>query len=1724
MNISIYNRSNSLIYSGNCDIRLKYRVMGEETATVTVVSEGALTFGYGDYVDMNGARFYLHTSPKKTDSGTHIVYTLTLESAKYELIGSQFQSFGRAKYDITTDLEGWVKLIVDNANRIGSGWSYVINEPVAGFKTLVVDGDNCLGALNRVYADFGKEFKVVGKQIVVGRVGADLGNVLKVGRYEGLYNVSEEQSGTASPITRLYVYGSDKNLPTNYNNADGSTPTDRLTVKAVNGGKAYIEDAAKIALYGLIEGSYTNEDIYPHRTGTISSVDAANIQNFIDSSMDFDVNAQLLPGVAAKVTFVSGDLSGYTFDVISYNATAKQVRIAVGNDGSGKELPNATFKPKVGDKYVFTDIAMPQSYITAGETDLLADGQAEYAKVSGWQSEFKITALDPIYQQDLNFYPYAGDRIGVNSGGVIKQVRIVEYGVNLTSGVPIYDGLQLADKVEPSLAQQEVNSQQSTATDIYVANKNATTAQTTATSAATSATAASAAATAATEAATNAQDAADNANDSIADIASDDKITAGEKQSLKREWDVIVSEKDKNVQQADTFGVSRTAYVTAYSDLLTFLGTNLNDLTTTWNLGNGGGVTLRSKFKGYYDARTDLLNAISLKAKQAADAAQNAANAVQQGALMKSSATQQVVNSPVQFVGQVQINGDIIQNGAAYETHAQHVFSSNDFLTLRDGAVANLAASSYTGFQSKRVFGDGTDGYLVFGADGMARVGKQASLQMLATREDAPLDGGVAVWSAANKRFNGVAASTLSVGDSAKLGGRAAADYWHKDNLNRGDTDFTARKGIFKSTVNINDRVFVGDYDEGVRVKGAANEWCGIFLGTDGTDTGNTSWQWNLMKTASDTFVIGRGNSDTRFIELTNTGICKFSNSVQSNTYTGAGFTATGWGITTDGDANFRNHTVRGKLTTYEFVQNKISIANGNMIVSDNAKVSSIWFWTGSGTTGTGQNVRYIFDEPHPFKVGDVIKCQSKGKVYTVIVGWINTEGTVFDAYGAYNDTGVSSSAAGDLLVRWNSTDATRKGLLYLCSSDAGSPNYQVLYDGAVKAQFGNLEGRAWLGSALPANTWGLWAENAYLSGAVNASSGYIGQMIITNGELQSPRSGNRYHYIDVNSIGTYDITVGYINKIHRDGSGLLASGNIAWDATGNVTFADSVKMQWTSYDYANGECLNPDVYFSNTSGTNGIGVYNNFGNGNVGVNNVAKSADCPSPSGRMLRVTFNGAASPGYGGFTFWTSSYASGKFITRFIAKIPVGCTINWASNGIGDGNNARWLTPRSGTGKFEEYRFLTECGASGSFSSTNYFYLDGNMAYPFTLDIACAAVYDITKPNKQLTRIDANGIYTGTVIAENIIGNTISGKSIIGLDSVGKKAIMLDGTSGTLSTYSNDGTTLASRLSRGELSFNNAAALTSLQLSNSDIKLDSLLHANDIAIDNFGRLSLNTVGVSNSFYVDSTKIGRYNAVFSVSISVSVEFVDRYGMASYSVSANMAITLEKQVNGGWEAVDTVGSYTSSDSGKGSEATCRFNANIKILANIYTAGTYRLSYKLTSNADGYDDGERMDMTSLTGVVYHDNNTILTLIQNGNFIGTNGFSAYNSGANKYVSVDINDSVVLRVRGNTDVSGVLLAGKINPDGYFESNKMWGAKYIAGSVSSSKQNNGVFRITHNLGHTKYVCTANATVLYNGNAACSCTIIDEQATYCDVQVKYNTTWVDTVGVNFAIIGYNY
>lgn len=140
------------------------------------------------------------------------------------------------------------------------------------------------------------------------------------------------------------------------------------------------------------------------------------------------------------------------------------------------------------------------------------------------------------------------------------------------------------------------------------------------------------------------------------------------------------------------------------------------------------------------------------------------------------------------------------------------------------------------------------------------------------------------------------------------------------------------------------------------------------------------------------------------------------------------------------------------------------------------------------------------------------------------------------------------------------------------------------------------------------------------------------------------------------------------------------------------------------SINKSTGYPLNKDVRF--LKGLNGISRYNNSGGEAVSVTRYETATNSGVFQVRIQKVVGN--STPGLGGFTFSTPTRQNAVFEARFTANIPTGYRLNFASNATGDGGRNQWITDNVGTGNWKEYRYQVFCGASGSFSTTNFFYL--------------------------------------------------------------------------------------------------------------------------------------------------------------------------------------------------------------------------------------------------------------------------------------------------------------------------------------------------------------------------------------------------------------------------------
>lgn len=339
-----------------------------------------------------------------------------------------------------------------------------------------------------------------------------------------------------------------------------------------------------------------------------------------------------------------------------------------------------------------------------------------------------------------------------------------------------------------------------------------------------------------------------------------------------------------------------------------------------------------------------------------------------------------------------------------------------------------------------------------------------------------------------------------------------------------------------------------------------------------------------------------------------------------------------------------------------------------------------------------------------------------------------------------------------------NASNTTDDGSITIWSSGAISARFfRVGTDGKLYASSVDIAGKI-TGTSGTIGGWTIDSNSIYLGAKVNTSGSYTAQ-----GDMTIGSNGIRSFGWMLNADGSATLSGGKA-QFSESGHVLIGAGDqsIYYNAmTGRIEFGVGVSLNWTSLAMLTeaSKMLYRDPTF--LIDTNGMMPYG----ANVTVTRVQNTLN-PTGSNFAVRIRNTGTSGPGIGGFYFGTATYANAKFITKINAIIPVGRKINFTTNSYGTGGAYKWLTSQEGTGKWADYIIEITCGGSGTFSSTNYFFLDGypgSVSVPVDWTIGYATVFNAGTPEKWTTTIDANGIYTGTLTAGQINAINVAGQTL-------------------------------------------------------------------------------------------------------------------------------------------------------------------------------------------------------------------------------------------------------------------------------------------------------------------------------------------------------------------------
>lgn len=251
--------------------------------------------------------------------------------------------------------------------------------------------------------------------------------------------------------------------------------------------------------------------------------------------------------------------------------------------------------------------------------------------------------------------------------------------------------------------------------------------------------------------------------------------------------------------------------------------------------------------------------------------------------------------------------------------------------------------------------------------------------------------------------------------------------------------------------------------------------------------------------------------------------------------------------------------------------------------------------------------------------------------------------------------------------------------------------------------------------------------------------------------------------------------------RFEKDGSGAVAGGNISWDSLGGGSIANQ-KIRWTSdgnlflddsvfmswgVNLANSKMLFRDpMFLDSNSKNNGLIAYNDDNNGVWTFVLVPNVKD--SPSGVALTVvSANGNLK--HKNINWGVSFTYQASFVIKIRSIIPTTHRIDFTTNC--NVLNYQWLTTTQGTGEWCDYSIL--CRLSQPYDGRIAVGLkldgeDGAPNSPLVWKLCYATIFELGSSDSVYTKIDKDGIYTGTLNASQITAGTIQ-SSLINSDEL-------------------------------------------------------------------------------------------------------------------------------------------------------------------------------------------------------------------------------------------------------------------------------------------------------------------------------------------------------------------
>ena len=468
----------------------KFTLMKEDYIMLKFSLENPIYFKLGSYVECNFGLFEVCDlqKPAFNTNTAGYDYELQLDAYYWKWKNKIFkytpETTGQeASWNLTAPLDVQAGIVLRNLKALGytyKGQDFVfsIDSTVENKSQLMsYDNINILDACFEMAKKWDCECWVTENIIHFGRCESGDAVDFEIGKNVQEMSQSESRSTYA---TRIYAFGSTKNIPSDYRPVDETVVVNGVVQKRLMlpEGTPYIDAYPDMTTEEAVEQVVIFDEVYPRRTGIMSDVTTIevpdkvenedgttteekwNAYRFRDTGVNFS-EKYILPGQELRIRFASGLLNGLEF-AVKFNPEGKPEKLEDGgwnpeaqlweivrNEDYGRPLPGDVLFPQDGDEYVLSGWDSTKitelGLVGAAEQELKEKTEKYAAKSKIDPSTYGCTMMsNDAYREDgvHNFYGI-GQKVNLINKAYFengRQSRVIgfEFNLDYSFDSPVY--------------------------------------------------------------------------------------------------------------------------------------------------------------------------------------------------------------------------------------------------------------------------------------------------------------------------------------------------------------------------------------------------------------------------------------------------------------------------------------------------------------------------------------------------------------------------------------------------------------------------------------------------------------------------------------------------------------------------------------------------------------------------------------------------------------------------------------------------------------------------------------------------------------------------------------------------------------------------------------------------------------------------------------------------------------------------------------------------------------------------------------------------------------------------------------------------------------------------------------------------------------------------------------------------------------------------------------